>query len=181
MDLREAHGSRCTAAPGERSVHDSRSTGSGDDRGMTLVEMVVTLIVFGLLLAASTPGFRNMLEAYRFSGALNSVTSRLSAVRQLAVRDKVAYRCTLDLANHRLAAFADDDNDGVFEPGERVLGPWDLGDEIRLQNIDWTNNRITFLPNGTASQTGDIRVTDIYGRSRTIRVNSTTGSTEALP
>jgi len=79
------------------------------------------------------------------------------------------------------AAFRDTNGNGAVDAGETRLGPWPLDTGIQLQNVDWAGNRMTFFPNGTTSQTGDLRILDGKGRSKLIRMSSVTGNVEVLP
>jgi Tfp pilus assembly protein FimT len=148
---------------------------------MTLLELLIMVTVMGLVLAASVPGMRSTVEAYRLDGSVREVTSRIFISRQMAVRDKTPYVMTVDPLNDRYLAFGDTDGDGVPDPGETLLGPYQLEADMSLVNLSWTGNRMTFFPNGRASETGDIRIADGNGRTKTIRVHSTTGNAEVLP
>ena len=87
----------------------------------------------------------------------------------------------VDPVNARFSAFRDTNANGVANAGERLLGPWALDTGISLQNVDWAGNRMTFFPDGTTSQSGDLRVFDANGRTSTIRLSSLTGNVEILP
>lgn len=139
------------------------------------------MAVAGIILAVSLPGFTRMLEGHRFKGAVDTVRTRLYAARQMAVRDKIPYIVDLDTGAGQINLFADNDGDGVFEAGERSFGPYELGPNVTLVNVNWPNNQLTFRPNGTASQTGDVQVIDGKGRTKTIRVSSMTGNAGVLP
>jgi Tfp pilus assembly protein FimT len=148
---------------------------------MTLLELLIMLTVMGLVLAASAPGMRSTMEAYRLDGSAREFTSRVFMSRQMAVRDKTPYVLAIDPANDRYLAFGDTDEDGIRDPGEPQIGPYQLDDGISLVNVSWTGNRMTFFPNGRASETGDVQIADGNGRTKTIRVHSTTGNAEVLP
>ena len=152
-----------------------------DQRGFTLPELLVGLAILGITLAASMPGIRSMFDGYSHSSSVSLVTGRIGLARQMAVRDKVNYRITLDTTNRMMTLLRDDDGDGVFEGGERVLGPYEMGLDINLVNVDWDDDQLTFFPNGSASQSGEIQVTSNRGRSKTVRVSSITGNVEVLP
>jgi Tfp pilus assembly protein FimT len=145
------------------------------------MEILVMLAVLGILLAAGLPGFRNMMEGYRHKGSVDRVTSKLFLTRQLAVRDKVPWVVTLDVANRQMSAFGDDNSNGVRDAGEDTRGPWTMYDDVNLVNVSWAGNQVTFFPNGRASQTADLQVVDNYFRSRTVRISSITGNAEVLP
>ena len=163
-----------------KGISSKHSAAPPDERGFSLLEVLVGMIVLGLVLAASLPGFRAMMDGHRYSSSVGQVTSRCFLTRQMAVRDRTNYVMTLDVANSRYSVFQDDDGDGVQDGGETALGPWNLYTSCTLQNVSWAGSQMTFFPNGSTSQTGDIRIL-CKGRSRTIRVSSITGSAEVLP
>jgi Tfp pilus assembly protein FimT len=148
---------------------------------MTVMELLVMMGIFGIVLAASLPGYRGMMEGFRHRGSVDRVTSRLFLTRQMAVRDKVPYILNLDTANDLINGFADANGNGVQDGGEAAVGPWQMDTDVSLVNVSWAGNTLTFFPNGSASQTADMRVIDNNGRTKTIRVSSITGNTEVLP
>jgi len=152
-----------------------------DSRGVSLIDLIMAMIIFGMVLAAALPGFNSMKEGYRHKGSLDRVTSRMFLTRQMAVRDKFPYVLTLDIPNRALSAFGDTNANGIQDGGEAVFGPWTMYDGVALVNVSWPGAQLTFFPNGRASQTADLRVVDDYGRSRTVRVSAITGNAEVLP
>jgi Tfp pilus assembly protein FimT len=147
---------------------------------MTVLELAVMLGVFGIVLAVSAPSLHSILEGYRHRNAVDSVKTRLVITRGLAVGSKVPHVLTVDPATSRMYVFADTDADGIFDAGEKRLGPFDMDPGVHLVNVDWAQNQISFRPDGTASQTGSLRVQDDDGRSKTIRVSSMTGSAQVV-
>jgi len=152
-----------------------------DQRGLTLMELLVGIGIMAIVLAASLPGFRSMMEGHRHASSVGSLTSRMFMTRQMAVRDRQEYVLTVNPVAASFAAFRDTNSNGVRDAGETALGPWALDTDVQLQNIDWAGNQMTFFPNGTTSQTGDLRVFDAKGHTKTIRVSSVTGNVEVLP
>ncbi|HET9887865.1 MAG TPA: GspH/FimT family pseudopilin [bacterium] len=155
--------------------------GLHDERGMTLTELLIGMLILGIVLAASLPGFRSMMYGHRHNASVGQVTSRIFLTRQMAVRDRTPYTMLLDLVNSRYSVFQDNDGDGVFDAGETALGPWSLNTDVVLQNVSWAGDKMTFFANGSASQTGDIRIVDTRGHTKTLRVSSITGNVEVLP
>jgi prepilin-type N-terminal cleavage/methylation domain-containing protein len=152
-----------------------------DQRGMTMLELTIGIVIAGIVLAASTPALRSMLGGYQHRNSVTEISSRMFLTRQMAVREKRPYVVRIDDAAMEFLVFEDADGDGVLDGGERTLGPYALAEGISLQNVDWADDQLTFFPNGAASQTGDLRVVDGRGRTKTIRVSSITGNTEVLP
>lgn len=154
---------------------------TADCRGMTLMELLVMMTVLTIVLAAALPGFKGMMEGNRHKGSVDRLTSKLFLTRQMAVRDKIPYVVTLDVANGQFSAFGDTNANGARDGAEPLLGPWPMNTDVSLVNVSWTGNQLTFFPNGSADQTADVMVNDTNGRTKTIRVSSITGNTEVLP
>ena len=54
-------------------------------RGFTLVELAVTLVVIGLLLAFSIPAFQSVSDSYQLKGATMNIASQLRMAREKAI------------------------------------------------------------------------------------------------
>src|SRR6185295_15686114 len=54
-------------------------------RGFTLVEMAITFLVLGLLLAFSIPAFQNISDSYRLQGATENIAAQLRLAREKAI------------------------------------------------------------------------------------------------
>ena len=145
------------------------------------MELLVGIGVMGIILAASLPGYRSMMEGHRHSSSVSQLTGRMFLTRQMAVRDRQNYVLTVNPGASTFAAFRDTNANGAQDAGETALGPWNLYTDVSLQNVDWGGNQMIFFPNGTTSQTGDLRVFDAKGHTKTIRVSSITGNVEVLP
>jgi type II secretory pathway pseudopilin PulG len=148
-------------------------------RGMTILELLIGILVAGMALSASLPAFRSMLDGYNHRNSVAAVTSRMFLTRQMAVREKRPF--VVEIASDGFSIFRDDDSDGVFDAGERTLGPYPMSAGVSIVDVSWPAGGLTFFPNGGASQTADLRVVDGKGRSDIVRVSSITGNTEVLP
>jgi hypothetical protein len=120
-----------------------------------------------------------MLDGYSHRNSVTALTARMFMTRQMAVREKA--RFVVELDNDGFTVFRDEDGDEILDGDEEQLGPYAMSEGVQIQNVSWPNGRLTFFPNGAASQTADLRIVDGKGRAKTIRVSSITGNTEVLP
>ena len=65
-------------------VPSARPTPRAD--GFTLVELLITLVIAGLLLALAVPSFRNMMLSNRLNTSANAVVNALSLARSEAIK-----------------------------------------------------------------------------------------------
>lgn len=61
--------------------------GAGRDQGFTLIEVMVTIVIFAILLAVAIPGFSKWLPNYRLRGATRDLCSNLQLAKMTAVKD----------------------------------------------------------------------------------------------
>ena len=55
-------------------------------KGVTLIELMVTIAVLAIVLAAATPSFTDFFDRYRLRGAVDDVVSVISNARAEAVK-----------------------------------------------------------------------------------------------
>jgi len=61
-------------------------TGGGHARGFTLIEMVVTLVIIGVIFAFAVPSFRTMVISNRLTTAANDVVDAINIARVEAIK-----------------------------------------------------------------------------------------------
>ena len=67
-----------------------------ENRGYTLVEMVVVLAIFGIMLAVAVPSMSRGNSWRRVDAAGRDLASRIQLAREMAVLRRAPYRMTLD-------------------------------------------------------------------------------------
>jgi len=63
-----------------------RRAATRNHQGFTLIELMVTLAVLAILLAAAVPSFADLFDKYRLRAAADAVTSLISNARAAAVK-----------------------------------------------------------------------------------------------
>lgn len=117
-----------------------------NDRGFTLVEMVVTAIILGVLAAVSVPNLLGMYNRQRANATLEKVEGAIKEAQRLAIRN--GRSCTIDI-----------DNSERTISGGCLLSSREFGDYITL-NSD--QNTISFTAKGTIPNAAMIRVGSEY-------------------
>jgi prepilin-type N-terminal cleavage/methylation domain-containing protein len=71
-----------------RAVHGSRR----QDHGFTLIEMIFTMVLLGILLAIAVPGWRSYQRASEQSGSERDLVSFLRSAQASAVSEETKYK-----------------------------------------------------------------------------------------
>lgn len=59
---------------------------SGQDRGLTLIELMITISILAILMALAVPSFQSMIASSNLSSATNDLTNTLAQARSNAIR-----------------------------------------------------------------------------------------------
>lgn len=142
--------------------------------GYTLLELLLTLAVLGVVLAAGIPYLGGYMRSRSVGDCVASMASRFDLARSRAVAERNPYLVFLDNPSAGQYEIVDDDNrNGQFDTGEAVLGPYSLPPRIQFASIQLLGNGgIAFLPSGMlqAGQGGTITLGDDQGRRATLEV-----------
>jgi len=87
--------------------------------GFNLVEMMVTVVIIGIVVAAAVPNFTQRNERYRVEGQAKQFGTRIQLARQRAVAERVPYRVNIDTGD-RTYYFEkqEDDSTWVMAPDQ---------------------------------------------------------------
>ena len=152
--------------------------------GFTLIELMVTIAVLGVLLSIGIPSYQNMVLNNRITAQANQVITALNYARSEAV--KRGAPATVCSTNGGAACagstnwstgwlvFADADGDGTVDGGEAILRVWpalNTGSTLKTG----AHLRITFTGTGFATgfnDTFNLCDKNLAAGSRTITINA---------
>jgi prepilin-type N-terminal cleavage/methylation domain-containing protein len=182
----------------EAGMRNPASQQSHGNRGFTLVEMLMVVVIIGVLTSIVLP--RIDFTRYRVDGAMQTAGLLLVSAQQLAVTRQHDVVVGFDEANASIRVHEDANNDGVIDAGERVRNR-PLGDNVVFgratapayaigsSDVTFTQTKaglpsVTFHRNGSASEYGGVYLTSkraalggLSKDSRLIEVERATGRT----
>ncbi|UCD17915.1 MAG: GspH/FimT family pseudopilin [Candidatus Zixiibacteriota bacterium] len=130
-------------------------------RGITLVELMATVVIIGIIAAIATPHFQKAIERIRFRSQTKNLVSMLRTARSHAISEKKPYGVAFDFSANTVSLFLDSANLGAntYEPGADSLIAVDtLPPEFMSCYSTFAGSAVVFQPNGSASSTGDINL-----------------------
>ncbi|MBI4755014.1 MAG: GspH/FimT family pseudopilin [Betaproteobacteria bacterium] len=132
-------------------------------QGFTLVELMVTLLVAAIIVAASVPTFREFVLRNRMAASTNELITALALARSEAIKRGVqvavcgraagAETCVAGNWGNGWLVFADADGNGKVDGDDELLraqGP--LPESMTLLASGLADNRIVYLPTGFPPQ-----------------------------
>jgi type II secretion system protein H len=145
------------------------------ERGFSIIELLVVVVIMTAVLAASIPALRGHAETVSLRKASTDIAGTLKLARQRSVAVNRDVIVVFDEVDDSYYLFEDTDGDGTFDSGETQAGPYDLPKRVVLADVSFASDEVTFRPGGSASETGSIIVVNSRDRGLQIDLMATTG------
>ena len=154
-------------------------------RGMTIIELLTTVAIIGIVAAMAVPRFQIAYERIRFRAANREITSNIRLARSYAVSTKNQHGVYFDPTSLSYILFKDLVNTGAmqYDVGDSIINADTLPPEFSFLGTDNINNSIVFRSNGSTSATVNVismaETPDIIGVHRHT-ILAATGRIETL-
>jgi len=149
---------------------------SRKNRGFTLVELMVSISIIGLLAVLSVPGFSRFLQSWKLMGDADRFASTLRMARAAAVTKNISAVFTFDTDDNTFFYFEDNDRDGTRDNTEYRSAIYRLDLGILFTAHTLSTATLTFGAMGNTRESGSITLKNSYNRTRTVRIFGGTGN-----
>jgi len=131
-------------------------------RGLTLIELMVTIAVLVILISIGVPSFQGTMNSSRLSSSANELTAALQVARAEAIRRNRSVVLCRSVTLATCAAgdewggwlvFVDTDGDGAVSAGEEIIKTGAIAAPLVVRASAAISSRghvVTFLPSGVA-------------------------------
>jgi prepilin-type N-terminal cleavage/methylation domain-containing protein len=131
------------------------------ERGFTLIELMITLIVLGITLAFSVPNFSSYLASQNLFGSASNIAAQMRLSREKAIATGQQQHFHI-AENYPTTADYHMHNNGV------VGVQWSLPKNVTYYWGSGTTDWYVFSPDGTCDVSGMVIVQDHRGRRDTV-------------
>ena len=124
--------------------------------GITLIEMLSTVVIMGIVSSMAVPRFQKAYERMKFRSAGRDLQSTLRVARSTAISDKEPYGILVNPDLKTVTIFQDSLNQSnyTYDHGDPIVRVDTLPAEFEWLQMDTDNSVMIFLPNGSAKFTG---------------------------
>jgi Tfp pilus assembly protein FimT len=142
-----------------------------NSRGITALELVVVLSIVGLTFLFTLPGMASYRDSIELNQAVTQVAGHMALARQKAVTEHNDFIFVF-ISDAEYTLVDDENSDGVQDPGEEVLGPYQLPGTVRVSSLA-PGSSFSFSPSGMlrqATQQVALDLTNANGTTKGVMV-----------
>jgi len=146
------------------------------DKGFTLVEVMISVLIMGLIAVLSLPGFSRFLQNWKLMGDADHFAAALRTARAAAVTKNASAVFTFDLDDNTFSYYEDLDRDGNRDNNEYQSATYELEPGIVFAAHTLSAPTLTFGAMGNTRESGTITLRNSYNKTRTVRIFGGTGN-----
>lgn len=144
--------------------------------GFTLTELMITVLIIGIIVGLSLPGFARFLHTWKLAGDADHFAAALRTARAAAVTKNVTTVFTFNRNNGTFFYFEDTDRDGTLDAGEYRSATYRLDSGVVFAAHTLSSQTLTFGSMGNTRESGSITLRNSYNRTKTVRIFGGTGN-----
>lgn len=128
------------------------------DKGVTIMELMVAVVIAGILSAMAIPRFSLEIERVNFKSSSRDLLSNLRVARSLAISQRESHGVHFDPLAGVYTLFLDRVTSvpPSFDDGDSVLSIDTVPGNFAFVGSSFTNDVVVFQNNGSASESGMI-------------------------
>jgi prepilin-type N-terminal cleavage/methylation domain-containing protein len=146
------------------------------NKGFTLTELMITVLIIGIIAALSVPGFARFLNTWKLAGDADHFAATVRTARAAAVTKNIDAVFTFNDANGTFFYYEDADRDGTLDNTEFRSATYRLEPGIVFAGYTLSSTTMTFGSMGNTRESGSITLRNSYNRTRTVRIFGGTGN-----
>lgn len=152
------------------------------EKGFSLIEMIVTFAVLGILATIAIPTFSNWLPNYRLRSAVQDLRANMQLAKISAIKRNTNCVVTFNASDYFLSLDSINDNQ-VYDAGEDILLQKQLSDYRDVffdtskgsgDGVEFSNTppSVAFRSNGLPTEEGWVYLKNTKNRTMTIHTSA---------
>jgi type IV fimbrial biogenesis protein FimT len=145
-------------------------------RGFTLVELMISISIMGLITILAVPGFTRFLQSWKLQGDANHFATVLRTARAAAVTKNISVVFTFDTDDETFFYYEDGNRNNSYDNNEYHSATYSLETGIGFAGHTLSSSTLTFGSMGNTRESGSVTLRNTFNRTRTVRIYGGTGN-----
>jgi prepilin-type N-terminal cleavage/methylation domain-containing protein len=146
------------------------------EKGFTLTELMITIMIIGIISALSLPGFARFMGTWKLAGDADHFAAAIRTARAAAVTKNVTTVFSFDRDAGTFFYYEDTDGDGNRDDTEYCSATYRLEPGVVFSAHTLSSPTMSFGAMGSTRESGSITLRNSYNRTKTVRVFGGTGN-----
>ena len=145
-------------------------------KGFTVIELMVGLVVFGIIIAASIPAFSKFMQSWRLGGDLDRFAGIMQRARSASVTKNTTTIFKFKMSDGTFFYFEDDNESGTRDADEYQSAIHQLSAGITIKEHTLGGPILIFESRGNANESGDVTLENSREQTRKLSIFGGTGN-----